>query len=344
MSLKIITNQNLRTFVQNLIANGKVVGVKKKENKYAFGPLNDPDDLILDYDVALVPPKQYILPQWEELLRFQIKPKVEVNAVTDVEPVTIIGVHPYDLKAINQLDRFFEENLRDRNYLSRRAISTIIAVTPKRASKWSFWSFMDSAHVETGYDLFLTDIGGKYIIEIGSAGGEEILKKFAKTEQASHEDLEKREHIRQMLLTMCNENRRLVPPLSQVPTLLESKWQSDVWAKQAEKCYSCGSCVLVCPTCICFDVQEEIGLNLKEGKRWRVWDGCLLENFAKVASGENFREEREERFRHRFFRKGVYLYKKFGEVYCVGCGRCSEACLPDIADPVQVIAKLKEEK
>jgi len=28
---------------------------------------------------------------------------------------------------------------------------------------------------------------------------------------------------------------------------------------------------------------------------------------------------------------------------CVGCGRCASACLPDIADPVNLFNKLKEE-
>jgi len=344
MTHSILTNEQLKVFVQKLITKGNVVGIQRKENKYAFGPLENVDDLTLDYDVALVPPKQYIYPQWETLLRFQTEPSVKVESVMEAEPVTVIGVHPYDLKAINQLDRFFEDHQPDNNYLKRRAAVTIIAVTPKRASKWAFWSSMDSAHVETGYDLLLTDIGEKYVVETGTERGEDLLKKYAKTEKASTEDLQKREKIRLSLSDMCAEKRRLAASLKEVPALIESSYESEVWEKQAEKCYGCGSCVLVCPTCICFDVQEEMSLDLKEGKRWRVWDGCLLENFAKIGSGENFREERADRFRHRFFRKGVYLYNKFGEVHCVGCGRCSEACLPDIADPVQVIEKLKAER
>jgi len=338
----IITNEQLKVFVGHLTAKGNVVGVKKKENKFAFGPLSDPDDLVLDYDVTLTPPKQYLFPQWEELLRFETKPTVKVEAVMDASPITVIGVHPYDLKAINQIDRFYEDQQPDNHYMKRRENMTIIAVTPKRASKWSFWSSMDSAYVTTGYDLMLTDIGGKYLVEVGTSRGEELLKKYAKTEKTTPEDLQKREKIRLSLATICESKRKLFPPLSEVPALIESSYESKVWEKQAEKCYSCGSCVLICPTCVCFDVQEELNLNLKGGKRWRVWDGCLLENFAKIGSGENFREERKDRFRHRFFRKGVYLHQRFGEVYCVGCGRCSEACLPDIADPVQVIGKLKE--
>lgn len=71
--------------------------------------------LALDYDVTLLPPKKYIMPQWETLIKFKVKPEVKVEEVSDSSPVTIIGVHPYDLKAINQLDRLFEEKNPDEN-------------------------------------------------------------------------------------------------------------------------------------------------------------------------------------------------------------------------------------
>ncbi len=96
---------------------------------------------------------------------------------------------------------------------------------------------------------------------------------------------------------------------------------------------------MTCPTCICFDVLDQMDLSLGEGERVREWDGCMLEPFAKVASGENFREEREDRLRHRFFRKYAYLYTRHGKPFCCGCGRCVRQCLAGI-DPVTVINDL----
>ncbi|HID74244.1 MAG TPA: hypothetical protein EYP43_04245, partial [Thermoplasmata archaeon] len=107
-----------------------------------------------------------------------------------------------------------------------------------------------------------------------------------------------------------------------------------------EKCLKCGSCVLVCPTCYCFDVRDESDLSLTRGERYRTWDGCLLEDFAKVASGENFRGTKASRYRHRYNKKGVYLFDRFGFIACVGCGRCSSQCIPDIANPVDVFNDL----
>ncbi|NQU76571.1 MAG: 4Fe-4S dicluster domain-containing protein, partial [Planctomycetes bacterium] len=129
---------------------------------------------------------------------------------------------------------------------------------------------------------------------------------------------------------------------AELPGLLRRFFDHGVWAKQALTCLSCGSCNLVCPTCYCFDVRDDVDISLKTGRRERIWDGCLLEDFAKVGTGENFREDRLQRYRHRFYRKGMYLYDKCGQIACVGCGRCSAACLPDIADPVTVYNTLKE--
>lgn len=345
MTTYTLTPEQLKTFTQNLIKAGNVVGVKAKDNKFAFGPLKEASEMVLDYDVTLLPPKKYILPQVETLVSFKVKPDVKVEEVCDVMPTTIIGVHPYDLKAVNQLDKLFEENNPDGNYLKRRASTTIIALTPKKASKWSFWASMDSTQVDKGYDILLTDIGGKYVAETGTKRGEELIKKYSKTDKAIDADFQKCKKIKTDSANLCEKERAIDVQTSAIPKLFESSKGSEFWEKQAEKCYSCGSCNLVCPTCYCFDVREELDLGLSEGKRYRVWDGCLLEDFAKVGSGENFREERKQRYMHRFFRKGTYLVEKLGgELACVGCGRCSSVCLPDIADPVKAINTLKEER
>jgi ferredoxin len=52
----------------------------------------------------------------------------------------------------------------------------------------------------------------------------------------------------------------------------------------------------------------------------------MLEEFSKVATGENFRERVPDRLRHRCFRKGKYILEKFGKSGCVGCGRCIITC------------------
>jgi len=129
-------------------------------------------------------------------------------------------------------------------------------------------------------------------------------------------------------------------PKERVPKLLEENYDNPYWESRSEACLSCGSCVMVCPTCFCFDVKEDVALNLKEGERIRLRDACVLADFAKVATGENFRHDKASRLRHRIFRKGKYVLEKYGMVGCVGCGRCAIACLADIASPAETFNAL----
>jgi ferredoxin len=108
-------------------------------------------------------------------------------------------------------------------------------------------------------------------------------------------------------------------------------YEHSLWEELGERCFACGSCTNVCPTCYCFNVVDEVNMALTEGERRRHWDSCQLDEFARVAGGENFREARTERQRHRFMRKGKYIYEKFDELGCVGCGRCIRTCVAEIS-------------
>src|SRR3990170_6831401 len=100
--MKIISKQDFSEFVNLLIKDGSwnVVGVKSKGSKYAFGPLESADELRLDYDITLLPPKKYFFPQRETLFSFDVATGVFTEASTVVKPKVIVGVSPYDLVAL----------------------------------------------------------------------------------------------------------------------------------------------------------------------------------------------------------------------------------------------------
>ena len=127
----------------------------------------------------------------------------------------------------------------------------------------------------------LTDLGNRYAINIGSQKGEELLSKYAKNvTPALARDIPN-------CWTEKKRNNEHVPaeidfPPELIPELLKDSYgKSGFWEKHSEKCLACGSCVLVCPTCYCFDVKDNPDLSLEHGERIRTWDGCLLEDFAK---------------------------------------------------------------
>ena len=344
MENKIIEKQNMDLLVKNLISGGEaeVIGPKRKDNKYVFGKLCDASELCLDYDLAYYPPtKNYLLPPKETLIKFTLGKEPKVEPVVEARPIILFGVHPYDIKALELFDTAFSTTNPDINYLSRREKATIIGIDCLNPNPNAFCASLGTATTDTGFDLMLTDIGDRYVVAIGSAKGEGLLRKYAKTREASRSELAQRDEERRKALARYKVTLNM--SIDDVPRLLDESWDSPVFKEKSEKCFSCGSCVMVCPTCFCFDVQDDLTLDLKQGERYRQWDGCMLIDFALVAGGENFRSDRESRFRHRMYRKMKYLRERYGKLGCVGCGRCKTACLADIAGPADAINQIKEE-
>jgi ferredoxin len=258
----------------------------------------------------------------------------------DSEKFVLIGVHPYDMIAINQMDRIFSQDNCDTHYFARRDNATIIACDVVTPSENVFASSMGTAVVKKGYDILLTDVGGEYIAEAATEKGEKLLAMADGAPEASNQDLEKRQQVWDRNNKILNKHKLDCKP-SDIPNLLAKAYNHPVWEEKAKTCFSCGSCNQVCPTCYCFNVQDDVSWGHKTARRQRFWDGCLLDGFTKVAGGHEFRKNRADRFRHRLYRKGKFVPAKIGgEIACVGCGRCVGACLPDIANPVNVYNRL----
>ena len=337
--MKIIMKEDFNNFVNALINDTSlnVVGVKSRRDKFAFAPLEAADELRLDYDVTLLPPKKYFFPQRETLFTYDLAGGFSAKGQSaKSKNMVIIGVHPYDIVALLHMDEIFRETKSDPYYFEKRNSSIIIGVNIQKMSKWCFAPFMGTATTEYGYDLMLTDIGNRYAINVGSEKGEELLEKYARNvTNALARDVQLVGQKKMEIAGMAQQKFDF--PTELIPELLRKNYEeSSFWEKHSENCLACGSCVLVCPTCYCFDVKDNPDLTLDSGERVRTWDGCLLEDFAKVASGENFRPTRPTRYRHRYFKKGKYLYDRFGFISCVGCGRCGSNCLPNIANPVDL--------
>jgi len=345
MQNRVISKKDLAGFVDELIktkAAGEVIGIKAQGNKFNFGPLKGAADLRLDYDVSLLPPKKYFFPQVETVLKYEVGNTPKVEPVVEEKTLCLVGVHPFDIRALQLFDAVYGGNNPDPNYFLKRNNSTIIGVDCLNPIPKSFAASMGTATTEEGFDLMLTDIGGEYFMTVGTNKGDSLIKKHAKSREATSADHEKRDKVRKDALKKYQVSLKMKP--DEIPALLDAKWDSAIFKDKAATCFSCGSCVMVCPTCVCFDVQDDMALSLKGGERYRRWDACMLGEFAKVASGENFREHKEQRFRHRMYRKGKYLLERYKFLGCVGCGRCGTACLAEIALPADTFNLLKEAK
>lgn len=335
-----ISKEDLRALVEGLAEEMEVVGVRSRQGKYVYDRITSFDELCLEHDVTYMAPTRYFLPNKETLLKFKLGGETGVEPVIEDVRKAIIGIHPYDIKALELLDEAFIVTNPDPNYIARRQNTIIIGVDCLKPSPKSFAWSMGTHLAETGFDLLLTDIGTGYVVAVGSQKGSELLSKYCRARAPTGDEIARQKAVRDEALARYQLS--LDVPRERLPKLLEDNYDDPYWESKSATCLSCGSCVMVCPTCFCFDVQDEMALNLKEGERVRYRDGCMLVDFAKVGSGENFRHDKASRFRHRIYRKGKYVLERYGRVGCVGCGRCATACLADIASPLEAFNAIAE--
>lgn len=341
MSIKKLDKAALDKWIEACIQKQRVYGVQAKEDRFAFAPLAKAADLRLDYDVTILPPKKYFQPQCETLLKFDRQKGFE--SVFNDEPFALFGVHPYDMVAILQTDKLFADGEVDTHYMKRREQATIVVSDVQTASPEVFAGCMGSATINDGFDILVTKIEDDYLVDIRTPKGEALAESIKDAPDADEMSLK----LRKLVWADNHEllqKHKLDVRSDILPEMLGRSLEHPVWEEKAERCYSCGSCNLVCPTCYCFDVRDEVDWSLQKGERQRVWDGCLLSDFAAVAGGHNFRRNRADRYRHRYYRKGKYVPEKIGEIACVGCGRCITACTAKIANPVEVYNSLVHER
>ncbi|HUI94096.1 MAG TPA: 4Fe-4S dicluster domain-containing protein [Chitinivibrionales bacterium] len=334
MELLQISKKDLLDFIGTLVAGPlDVIGPVQRDGRFVYEKLGGAKSLRLDFDETLYSPKNYVFPCRETLLSYEPGDASSCKPVLEDGGRVIIGIHPGDLAAIAMLDKAFSEENVDAHYCERREKTILIGIYPTKPGKYRFTSSMIKP--EEPYlaaDAFLIDVGGDlYAVEIVSENGKEFFSN-SKAKPAPGEMKTKTEKMK----TAVKDGVSLSVKRDELPKFLEGKERHPVWEKRGEKCFSCGSCVMVCPTCYCFDVLDELDLSLASGSRVRKWDACVLEPFAVCAGGHNFRKKAADRIRHRLFRKQKFLFELFGLPGCVGCGRCKKACVPDIAYPPDI--------
>ena len=329
MTQRTLTSDEADELFRRLFDYGPVMGPyerRRQQGSYHFGWLQSPEELVLDYTFTTLPPKEAFFPPRQVLFEFKLTEPPQFDEQFDDTPFTLVGVHPCDLRALDQLDAAYGAEPAEACWAANRARARVIGVDCM-PDEYCFCTSLGVNNARGSCDLFLTRIERGYLVEVHTEAGEEMLAHCAH-EEPTADDLRDAERWREEKVERVTAS--LDAPVEQLADVLEAGGLSEVWHEIAERCYSCGSCNITCPTCFCFDVKDEFELGLESGARVRTWDSCQLHDFALVAGGHNFRRLRWQRVRHRWQRKFLYLYRKFGTPYCTGCGRCSRACTADI--------------
>ncbi len=330
---------NLNDWLEHLKKKAKLYAPRKKENLFVFRPVKDVADVCLEYIPTILPPKKYYFQQKEKLLKFSAQPFKTAKAIDKFEEFILFGVHTCDIAGIQCMDVVFRDGPEDPNYLNRKDRMTIIGIEClKYCDKYANCTSMGNHIPRGGYDLMLIDIVDKVILHINSEKGEKLVKEADFIKEATESEMVSLERVREEKNKIFKEE--FYASLSKIYESFDKSFVSEIWKNVGKKCVGCGNCTAVCPTCYCSDVIDEMELNLNDGLRYRIWNSCQMDDFAKVAGGEDFRKGRESRQRHRYYRKFKYPVDKFNRYFCTGCGRCTCTCMAGISliDTVNALA------
>jgi sulfhydrogenase subunit beta (sulfur reductase) len=328
MAQTFLEQARVADFIAHLLSRHTVFAPHRRgRSSFAFEKTADPAAVELDYPRTLGSVKKFFLPPRETLMDFDLK--ADTATVPPVAPVdaVFLGVHSYDLAAVRRLDHNFLAGNPERNYLTRRQGARFIGVSyvPDK------FHFAGSVGIDpydmTGCDVFLTRHPEGWIVDVLTEEGAALVKGF--TLPAHSQPKPKRAHFTQHVYV----------PQASLDAILDASYDHPIWNETARTCLGCGTCNLVCPTCYCFNVEDNVAITADSGSRERSWDGCMLRSFTEVAGGEVFREKVAARQRHRVYRKFKYLSETTGQPWCVGCGRCTQACTVSISI-VEIVNRL----
>jgi len=328
MLYRTVTKNNFKKMIEGLMENNEVIGPKwrdqdKDGNKiYRFLKLNDFDELQMDYTRSYSSPKNFFLPFKEDLSTYHLdEGDWEQEIKYTIHPRVIVGIRACDINALRKLDEVLLKSVYPNPYYYARRRNTIIIGLDHEPLDDCFCHSMDANVAFRGFDLFLTDIGDKYVVAIASDTGYILATRFEGQEITDEDQL----HYKRVKREIESKFKTQVD-VTIVPELMDLEFESDVWKKWGDKCLSCGSCAMVCPSCYCYGVEEEVDLTFTTATKRRFLYSCNLLDFATVAGGHNFRPEPEIRLKYRYYHRFRGFVEAFNQSLCVGCNRCGVAC------------------
>jgi formate hydrogenlyase subunit 6/NADH:ubiquinone oxidoreductase subunit I len=294
--------------------------LKKRSDRALFGYAVGPHS----WKKFLHPP---VLRLWSAKRDGQRKAFEIESSNEKIPKYAFLGVRSCELHAIAIQDRVFTDGKYiDTSYLARREKALIIGVNCGQAGGTCFCVSMQTGPRATlGYDLVLTEIledeQHYFVIEVGSAKGDEVLGKIRHKRAAGDQDARKIDAILEK--TAQQMGRSL--DTTDIKNLLYRNLEASRWDEVANRCLSCANCTMVCPTCFCTTVEDVTDLTGRRAERVRKWDSCFTSDFSHIHGG-SVRASPKSRFRQWMTHKLATWIDQFDTSGCVGCGRCITWC------------------
>ena len=248
---------------------------------------------------------------------------VESEALEPPPKYAFFGARPCELAAIAIQDQIFEG---DAVYGSRRSGAFLVAVNCARPAANCFCTSLGTGPgVTEGFDIALTEVlaDGRhhFVAEAGSVEGEAVLAQLNEARPAAESEVGEARGV--VAAASAAISKQL--DAAGLKELLYANAINPRWEEVAARCLSCTNCTMVCPTCFCSTMEDQQSLDGTTVERTRMWDSCFSLDFSYIHGGP-VRSSPAARYRQWLTHKLASWQDQFGEIGCVGCGRCITWC------------------
>ena len=329
MKIVKIDKKSLSADLNRLRETYRLFGPVKGPQYYDFqllGPGQVPD---LDFLNTRMSAKSLVYPQSEVMLDYSLDESQEDHHIMkesaqDYSPRAVIGIRPCDVKGYLLVKRNFDTpDFKDPYWVRSFAATTLVGYGCDEPCSSCFCTSAGSGPFhEEGLDVLLVDAGDSFLAKILSEKGKKLAAAAGWDKRAAdgaEQEIDARRQAAEAKVNTALETDRLAAQ----NTL--DLYDAPFWEDVSFSCINCGTCTYVCPTCWCFDIQDEV--RGKKGKRLRIWDSCMYPLFTLHGSGHNPRGTKLQRVRQRFMHKLKYYVDKYDDgIQCSGCGRCVRLC------------------
>ena len=317
--------------IEKLKSAYQLFGPRQIDGQYEFQILAESELPDLSGQNTHLSPKALVYPQSHVMFAYTLDETkddhhIMQEVLPDDAPRAVIGIRPCDAASFLLVKRNFDTpQHQDPYWLKAYEAFTFVGHGCVSPCGTCFCTTAGSGPFdETGLDVIFTEAQDGFLLKALTEKGSAFLKAAgwdAEENQVS-------DSADTFSAAQAAAEEKITAKIDS--TLLKEKdalelYDAPFWEDVAFACINCGTCTYVCPTCWCFDIQDEnCGDN---GIRMRNWDSCMFPLFTLHGSGHNPRGQKVARVRQRFMHKLKYYVDKYGNgIQCVGCGRCIRLC------------------